>query len=51
MRPGSGSIQTLHQSGIVPLGGRCHTLKNGKEVSEDAEESPAECAGEGKQNK
>ena len=32
-------------------GGRCHNLKNGKEASEDTEESPAGCAREGKQNK
>ena len=31
-------------------GGRCHNLKNGKEVSEDTEESATGCAGEGKQN-
>ena len=33
------------------VGGRYHNLKNGKEASEDTEESPAGCAGEGKQNK
>ena len=32
-------------------GGRCHNLKNGKEASADTEESPAGCAGEGKQSK
>ena len=32
-------------------GGRCHNLKNGKEASEDTEESSAGCPGEGKQNK
>ena len=32
-------------------GGRCHNLKNGKEASEDTEESPAGCAGEDKQSK
>ena len=32
-------------------GGRCHIDKNGKEASEDTEESPAGCAEEGKQNK
>ena len=31
--------------------GRCHNLKNGKETSEDTEEGPAGCAGEGKQSK
>ena len=29
-------------------GGRCHNLKNGKEATEDTEESPAGCAEEGK---
>ena len=33
------------------FGDRCHSFKNGKETSEDTEESPAECAGECKQNK
>ena len=32
-------------------GGRCHNLKIGKEASEDTEESPAGCAGEGRYNK
>ena len=31
-------------------GGRCHNLKNGKEARENTLESPAGCAGEGKQN-
>ena len=32
-------------------GGRCHNLKNSEEASKDTEESPAGCAGEGKQSK
>ena len=32
---------------VIFLLGRCHNLKNGKESSEDTEESPAGCAGEG----
>ena len=35
----------------IYIGGPCHHLKNGKEASEDIEESPAGCAGEGKQSK
>ena len=35
----------------VTGGGRCHNLRNGKEASEGTEESPAGCAGEGKQKK
>ena len=31
------------------LGGRCHNLKNCKEASEDIEENPTGCAGEGEQ--
>ena len=31
-------------------GGWCHNLKYSKEASEVTEESPAGCAGEGKQN-
>ena len=31
--------------------GRCHNLKIGKTASEVTEESPAGCAGDGKQNK
>ena len=37
-------------SGYATGGGRCHNLKNGKEASEDTQESPAGCPGEGKQN-
>ena len=36
---------------MVRIVGQCHNLKNGKEASEDTEERPAGCAGEGKQNK
>ena len=36
---------------VSPSSERCHNLRNGKEASEDTEESPARCAGEGKQSK
>ena len=32
-------------------GGRCHNFKNDKGASEDTEESPEGCVGEGKENK
>ena len=41
-------IRQLFQNSLPTGGGRCHNLKNGKEASEDTEESPAGCAVEGK---